>query len=341
MAATAADLTDELLAGMPEGFVDLLDPADQDGPGPLFAALGEVLAERGTDQVEQLRLELSPLTCSSTTLVQWEVALGVDLTRIALAGSPDLRRRQVLSRLRQWGVATLELVRAVVYSYLGYASPADVRILEVDRQILRGLHTYSWTGTASFGAGNTTVQAITVNDDPAIGRGGVQLDLTFQSLDLATLGPVTLTGPGGEQRTWGRGAIGRGTATTVRLYWPEVAGADILGTWTVSVAKSGGAVNLTVAALFAEAEGLYTDFSGKKWDGRGAHIFHWGPIVEPNLQVADFDLDAAHLEVQRLSYACRRGDLLLRPLDLVVSPPGELGAIPDDDWALPDVAIPD
>lgn len=341
MAASPEDLTDELLAGMPEGFGDLLAPADPDGPGPLFSAFGQVLAERGTDQVEQLRLELSPLTCSSATLVQWEVALGVDLSKIALAGSVDLRRRQVLSRLRQWGVATRALVRAVVYSYLGYASPADVRILEVDRDTLRALHTYSWTGTAAFGAAVVTTQSITVNDDPAISRGGVQLDLTFQSLDLATLGPVILTGPGGEQHTWGRGSIGRGTATSVRLYWPEVVGSDILGSWTVSVAKSGASRNLTRADLFAEAEGLYTDFSGKKWDGRGAHIFHWGPIVEPNLQVADFDLAAAHLEVQRLSYACRRGDLLLRPLDLVVSPPGELGAIPDDDWALPDVAIPD
>ncbi len=340
MGASAQDLTDELLAGMPEGFVDLLDPADPDGPGPLFSALGEVLCERGTDRVEQLRLELSPLTCSSATLAQWEIALGVGLSRIALAGSVDLRRRQVLSRLRQWGVATLALVRAVVYTYLGYASTADVRILEVSRSDLRALHTYTWTGTASFGGGTTTTQAITVNDDPKVSRGGVQLDLTFQSLDLATLGPVTLTGPGAQQRTWGRGSIGRHTDTTVRLYWPEAEGTDILGTWTVSVAKSGGALNLTRADLFAEGEGLYTDFAGKKWNGRGSQIFLWGPIVEPQLQVLDFDLDAGHLEVLRLCYACRGGDLLLRALATNIAGLGDLDAIVDDDWCLADAAVP-
>ena len=55
--ATAEDIRDELIAGMPEGFTDLFDMADPDGPGPLFAALGAVLAETAIDRLDDLREE--------------------------------------------------------------------------------------------------------------------------------------------------------------------------------------------------------------------------------------------------------------------------------------------
>ena len=51
--------------------------------------------------------------------------------------------------------------------------------------------------------------------------------------------------------------------------------------------------------------------------------------------------DAADLAVRRLNYAIRRGALLLRAQDLTESPQGEVGAIPDDPWCIPDQAIPD
>ncbi len=343
--ATAQDLTDELIAGWPPGVLgDLISLTDPAGPGPLLSVLGELLRRYGTAQVDALRLELSPLTCSVATLATWEAALELDLTRIAQQGTPDLRRRQVLSRLRQWGAATRALVRAVVYPYLAYAAASDVRILEVSRDALRLLHTYTWTGSAAIVLGTSITRTLTVRDSPRIARGGVQVDLTFSApTDLARLGPVDLTAPSGDSRTWGRGSIGRGLRDSVRLYAPAAEGQASYGDWSVSVTTgSNTAVDVTEIALFAEAAGVYLDWQGVRHDGRGAQIFEWGPVVEPNLQVSsDYDLDAADLEVQRLSHACRRGTLLRRPLDLNVAPPGDLGAVVDDDWCICDLAVAD
>lgn len=191
--ATAQDITDELISGMPEGFTDLMDMQDPDGPGPLFAALGAVLAETAIDRLDDLRDQLSPTACSGDTLADWEAALALSPSRIARAGSIAQRRAQVIARLREWGAPTLDLIRRVVYSYLGYSTPADVVILESDRDALRALHTYRWTGSRSIGPVSTD---LIVADGGTVGPGGAAVDLCCSTDELASCA-VTVYAPDG------------------------------------------------------------------------------------------------------------------------------------------------
>ena len=228
--ATAADLTDELIAAMPEGFGDLMDLNDPDGPGPLFGALGQILKQVGTDQVDDLRDQLSPLSCSMETLSLWEAALGLAFSRLARAGSDAARRAQVIARLREWGAPTRDLIKRVVYTYLGYSSPMDVVILESDRAALRALHTYSWKGVRALGP---TLVDFQVLDGGTVGPGGAQVDLSLKVSDLNTI-TVSLTSPDGT--VYSRTGLGRGASEDQRAWKSVTSGTNksLNGVWAAS-----------------------------------------------------------------------------------------------------------
>ena len=229
--ATAADLTDELISAMPEGFGDLMDLNDPDGPGPLFAALGQVIKQVGTDQVDDLRDQLSPLSCSMETLALWEAALDLAASRLARAGSDAARRAQVIARLREWGAPTRDLIKRVVYTYLGYSTPMDVVILESDRTALRDLHTYRWTGARTIGP---TLVSFGVLDGGTAGSGGAQVDLTLKASDLTAI-TVSLTAPDGSQTN--KVGIGRGAAADPRAWTavPSGVATTLNGVWAADV----------------------------------------------------------------------------------------------------------
>ena len=255
--ATAEDIRDELISGMPEGFTDLFDMADPDGPGPLFTALGEAIAETAIDRLDDLRDQLAPTTCSSATLADWEAALALADSRIARAGAVEVRRAQVIARLREWGAPTLDLIRRVVYSYLGYASPADVVIRESDRAALRELHTYRWTGARTIGPASITQ---TVRDGGTVGAGGVAVDLcaSVDELDSCT---ITVTAP--DSTTASRVGIGRGPLVSGRA-WSAVSSGVAVGlngcwgdgssVWFVG--SSGTILRWDGAAIVAETSGV-------------------------------------------------------------------------------------
>ena len=225
--ATAEDIRDELISGMPEGYSDLMDLSDPDGPGPLFTALGTVIAQVGTDQVDDLRDQLSPMSCNVSTLADWEAALDLAASRLARAGTNDQRRAQVIARLREWGAPTLDLIRRVVYSYLGYTSPADVVILESDRAALRAIHTSRWTGARTVGPASID---FAVADGGTIGPGGAAVDLCLTTPDLDAL-TVTLTSP--DTTIVSRVGVGRGPLTTGRAWASVTSGTanGLNGTW--------------------------------------------------------------------------------------------------------------
>ena len=77
--ATAQDITDELISGMPEGFTDLMDMQDPDGPGPLFAALGEVLATVAIDRLDDLRDQLTQAQRMPISVTGSFISVGITL----------------------------------------------------------------------------------------------------------------------------------------------------------------------------------------------------------------------------------------------------------------------
>lgn len=273
--ATAEDIRDELIAGMPEGFVDLFDMADPDGPGPLFTALGAVLAETAIDRLDDLRDQLSPMSCSSDTLSEWEAALALSPSRLARAGSLAQRRAQVIARMREWGAPTLDLIRRVVYSYLGYTSPADVVILESDRDALRTLHTYRWTGSRSIGPVSTD---LIVADGGTVGPGGAAVDLCCSTDELASFA-VTVYAPDGT--LYSRVGVGRGALTTGRAWASVTSGTAVVlnsawgdGSSVWFVGASGTILRWDGAAIQAETSGTPNSLNAV-WGG-GAAVYAVG-----------------------------------------------------------------
>lgn len=340
MALDAGDVQQLLIEGFPPGVEDFLDL--QDDPGKLLLGLAQVLKDHGTDRADQARREATPATCIDQ-LPEWEGATGLTASDLARFGDTTQRRTQILARLREFGATTLANVRSIVGPLLDYADPSLLAIIEVDRAVLRAAHTRNWTGTLNF---NVVAGSLTwlVADDAKVSPCGAQVDLTLTHGEIANLG-VSLRAPDGRDlfpdgTTPGPTApgIGRGPAvgSTVRLYFKGMAGAQIRGTWTLTIFASAGAGTVTSAGLFVE--GFGRDAKGN--DGLGAAKFHWGPMVEPARLGPKADLKAARAAVKRITYATRAGELLLRSSGAGALPAGQFAAIPDDPGAIPDQCIP-
>lgn len=345
-------LAEELRLGFPEGTEDFVDWEDPQGPGPLMDACGQLLETCGTAGVDELRRELSPLTCSAAGLTIWEQSLGLSNSKIALLGVTERRRAQVLARLRERGVPNRALVQTVLNAFLAYVDQTTIAILESSRADVRAKNQKRWDGPVNFGNGAVPPTATitwTVWDDPKVSPGGVQIDLNVTCADLETL-VVTLTSPGGFTYTWPNpsakpgdfdyGPIGVGAraagpgGVNLRLYARQFIGrTDIFGTWTMTITSTNVGDNLLSAILFVEGLGRYYDWMGKPWDGLGAAMYEWGVVVDRALLGADFDLDGARLAVKRLSYARSLGNIVRKRMD------GLIG-IPDDPDTIPDEVIP-
>ena len=118
--------------------------------------------------------------------------------------------------------------------------------------------------------------------------------------------------------------LGFGVAGSAPFYLPRA--------WVIFT----GTGTVTAAGLFAE--GFGRDAAGN--DGLGSAKFFWGPVVEPHLLGASADLKAARAAVQRITYATRVGELLLRSSGAGAAPLGVFAAIPDDPGAVPNQCIP-
>ena len=327
---TALGLKAELIAAFPGGTERMWDWNHPDGPGPFNEAAAQVLDVAGVQMIDQLRAELQPNTAVAK-LPEWESALGLRGSKLALIGRTRQRQTQVVSRLREWGSATtLDCIRSIVGPLLDYADPSQLIILEVDRDVLRAAHTYTWTGLLSF----TTLPAalfVNVLDDAVVSPAGAQLDITINYAgSLANVG-VNLFAPDGTFFQYPAGTIGDTTPATGtwRLYFKGFGGRPITGVWQAQITCSSGFGNILSAGLFVE--GLGRDSTGR--EGLGAAKFQWAVVVDPALVGPYGDIQAAAHAVERINYATRRGLLIRKPLT-------GLAAIPDDPATIPDACIP-
>lgn len=216
------DLLAELIAGFPPGTDTFLNWQDPNGPGPWLEVAARVLDAHGEQQLAQLALECNPLTCSPAGLAVWERGLGLAGSRVAQTGSADLRRLQVITKLRDRGAPTLARIRGVVAPLLGYSAMDSLVILEPDRAALRAAHTYWWRGLLSL----FTTLTWTVADHPVVSPAGAQVDLDLTISSLGYL-KATLTSPDG--RAVVRQDLGRDALTAARTFttpWTTPFGAD-------------------------------------------------------------------------------------------------------------------
>ena len=79
--------------------------------GDIVTAEAQLFLTRGIEDVERLRREASPLTVLED-IPEWESVMGMTESVVALNGTPAQRRAQIISRLRERGATTVEMVRA-------------------------------------------------------------------------------------------------------------------------------------------------------------------------------------------------------------------------------------
>lgn len=327
------ELKAALLGGFPPGAEDAWN--FEAAPGQNLEAIAKLVDEKLVAPLDVLATETSPLTAAAN-LPRWERALGIT----ALAATLAQRRAVVLSRLRELGrIVTRPMVQGVLAPLLDMADASEVVVIESDRDALRALHSYPWSGSESFTTTPATVY-FRVLDDAAVSSAGAQVDITVTYSDASLL-TATLTAPDGTTATVSYFARGAAAHTTYRLYFKSLAGAAVGGprggTWSLAVATTGaGSGTITAASLFVEGFGR----DGTLHDGLGAAVWFWGVMVEDDKIGPGADLVAARRALARIRYACRPASLLRRSNGPGKLAAGHYAAIPGDVNALPNAALP-
>lgn len=334
MSMTVKELREEIIGAMPPDVTDVIDFDEGDIPGDLVTAEAQLFLVRGIEDVEALRREAMPLTVLED-LPEWEAVTGNTESEITRNGTPEERRAQLISRLRERGATTVAMVRAVMQPFLRYADPTQIIVREVSRNDLRAKHTRLWTGLQTFPP--QAVITWKVRDDARVSRAGAQVDLLINTTDLARITatlrapdatPVVLTNIGRGPRS--------GLEPNVRLYFKAHAGNVIYGTWQLTLDSSNIGDTVERAELFVEGEGR----DSKGYNGLGAMKAQWGVVVEEDKLGAGADLRGARAALRRINYATRASFLIRRTRGAGALPPGNLVAIPDNPGAIPDACIP-
>lgn len=332
MSVDAAQVRQLLVGGMPPGSEDLWDFRSSTVVGRLFSALAAGHKATAHDFLELQRREGNPLTIVSD-IPDWEQALSLSQSATALFGTPDQRRGQVLSSLRQSAEATFDNIRAIVQPFFNYADPAQIQILEADREALRAAHTYAGkTLPLTIGAGGVGVVNFQVPDEGRVSRAGAWLFLNVDSNNLI-LTSFTLRGPISGQASWS--SIDSGVVTAQDYSLPtlqlldEPAGP---GAWELTINCLGTGLTLNSASLFLEGQG----YGVTRLEGLGGVVHTWAVVFDASKVApgATSDLPGAYLALRRIKPAHTS-------FTLTLAANGQAFAIPDTDSAIPDQGIPE
>lgn len=249
----------------------------------------------GSDQVDRIFREVSPLTCIEL-LPAWEALLGISLSRAAQRGrTVAQRRRVVLARLREWGPLTLHNLAAIFAQLAAYAAGTRPEVLELDRTDIDNFYT-PWTETlatptavpdgTSFTSTNLIRDTRALMDGGPVTDAGVILSLQFSSTDTGGL-RIQLMGPDFSTATWGfdDSPTPSGLTSLLKLRAgpgrsASHVGRAVQGAWRLFVYKVPGspAVNLVNWSLLVQ---------GKGHGGRSQGKFHWAVYLDSSHQAAD------------------------------------------------------
>lgn len=294
----------------------------------LFQAIALTAKQVVFDLVDLLRLEISP-RFARYKLPDWERVFGLTTTRAAQLGTIAQRQAQVISRWREAAGlgSTRDAITAIIGPLLGYDEPTEVQVVTTDRELLRIEHSY--TGDLlSIPAGDPAMFEFDTVDGGKVSSGGarVQLEYGSGSGDFA----VTLEAPDGTTKTWQVTLDGQALDI---LFGPTLAGAQMMGTWTLTVQNDTGGTLEVIPTVFVE--GVQVDHLADR-QLTAAAMFDWGIYADPdhigeNGNPADFA--AVRAALGRTAFAHTTGNLLQ-----------SLEPYPDEDAgvhaAIPDECIP-
>lgn len=324
----STETRESLLASLPPGVSAQLAP-------DVVAHFGAVAAtmQHGLDAVDLLAVNASPLTAGSERLRDWERYLGISDTRTALFGTVDARRAAVISRLREYGTPTAEMIRAVLAPLLGYSDSSTLTLLEPSRTSIRSTNEYLGTvGNATMSMVSPGIWIFWVSDG---GRcaGVPVLDVTITTTSDNADTAIGLQAPSGQLYVAFSKIRGTATSQTYRVYFPEAAAeSSVMGRWRAFVYLSGvNTGTFDAARLFAE--GVARD------GGKAGGVFEWAAVYEPTKSSGSPDFPAALAAAGRLGLATRRGGIIHIADAAVGLAVGDYSMVPSDN-AVPSEFVP-
>lgn len=320
------DVRERIVAALPPGVDDVYDLTPTGDYYKYFQAIASWMKTYAFDLVDILRREIAP-QFSRYKLPSWERIFGLETTHIAQSGTIPQRQAQVVSSWRAAAGrgASVPVVQGVLGPLLGYFPSTPVEVIECDRSALTLAHSYDVTAGADVtipGSSGVVLKIPVLSDGGKVAKCGAMLNLAFSAATNMLALVFTLTAPDGTtSKIWGGTA-----AAPLVLYGPELAGADIYGTWTLEIDNLGGG-----SATLYSGSTLFVEGIAPRQQTAGA-IFEWGVYADPahlgeNGTPANFD--AARREIKKLTFSHCIGGLIQ-----------SLDAIPDD-TAIPDECLPD
>lgn len=270
------DLLMQLLPRNADALYGLLHKSGD--PYNVFAGEADGFKAYCLDAIATARAEVSPLT-TTVKLPEYESWTGLTQTIIALTGSTQQRRNQVISKLREQGASTVNNVIAILAPLLGMF-PGNVQVVESNQAAITTAHTYTNSTGASIGANSSVSQTVLVNDAGVVSDAGAQVTVTVTSTNPEQLS-FTLTTPAGVNAyTMPAGTIPAGSVTSVAFkvsVIPSAGASFTYGTWTFQVNTGAATCTLVSWALFVEGIAQGQDTGGARyWFGVYADPAHLG-----------------------------------------------------------------
>lgn len=297
------DLLVQLLPRGADAFYGLLRKSGD--PYNTIAGFADGLKAYCTDAIATARAEVSPLT-ANLKLPEYESMTGLSQTTIALSGTTQQRRNQVVSKLREQGAATVNNVIAILAPLLGMF-PANVQVIESNQAAITTAHTYTNSTGASIGANSSATQLVTVDDGGVVSDAGAQVTVTITSTNPEQLS-FALTVPAGSTYTMPAGTLPAGSVTGVAFKVNFIAAASAVfsfGNWSLRVNTGAATCTLVSWALFVEGIAQGQDTGGARyWYGVYADPAHLGETG------AAANFAAARAALRRITPAHATGELL-------------------------------
>lgn len=334
-----SDVKTLLVSMFPVGSEQLYDFSNSAYIGGSTNALAGALKETLTDRIAALRRETNPATIEEN-LPEWEQACGLAYTPIALYGTTAQRQHAVLAVLRMSGSFSLDDIRAIIQPYFLYQDPSQIEIIETSRVVFTTLHTYTNSSPVTVAMGVTGSSTVSIADDPRVSPAGAIVTVTITTTRADGM-YFALEAPDGRrivyQPYWLSETPLSVTTQAFKLYAKGMAGAKILGSWTLRFGCVFDSVTLDGWSLFVEGLGVIYDGSvppNRIGEGLGAGIFEFAVVADPAQLGAGYDLEGAQRALTRWKPAHTQGAIV--PLSAL----GTVCAIPDTPNAIPDRAIP-
>ncbi len=318
------DAYQRFFQALPPGIDNVLDFTTTGDFYNLVWDLAAVLKIFVHDLYDLLRTEIIP-SRSRYMLPAWESAFALGQTRTATQGTVPQRQAQVQASWRAVSRgSSIADVQAVLAPIFGVSASSEVQVVEADFDRLRLEHTYGWVGDVAVNT-SASVQ-VHVSDGGTVSKMGAQLQLVVD--DPTKLASVTLTAPDGTQATWS----GPWTAAPIKLYAPALAGAQVLGWWTVSFTSSSSMTVYAGSTLFVEGIGPAFVGAYQVQQDTGFAIGRWGAYVGSHAgeNGVPADLAAVRRAIANLAQAHTVGNLIQSLTPYPDTSSGANAAIPDE-----------